>query len=112
MGWQFMSEKGYDPVKVSVKNIMGSDWMVACMIPKGNMMASMLKREEGENKELEEEFKIFLEKGISNLSRQGDTLVVEAGSEERVLVEDDIRKKQEEAQKAKLANAKGSGRFG
>ena len=38
--------------------------------------------------------------------------MVEAGSEERVLVEDDIRKKQEEAQKAKLANAKGSGRFG
>merc|ERR1711931_83279 len=94
-----------------------------------NMMASMLKRVEGgkftlikmncsnrecpkENKELEEEFKIFLEKGISNISRQGNTLVVEAGSEERVLVEDDIRKKQEEAQKAKLANAKGSGRFG
>ena len=105
--WQFMSEKvnlktiafnrilfcfvlqGYDPVKVSVKNIMGSDWIVACMIPKGNMMASMLKREEGgkftliklncsnrecpkENKELEGEFKIFLEKGISNLSRQGN----------------------------------------
>ena len=104
--WQFMSEKvnletvafnrilfcfvvqGYDPVKVSVKNIMGSDWIVACMIPKGNMMASMLKREEGgkftliklncsnrecpkENKELEDEFKIFLEKGISSLSRQG-----------------------------------------
>ena len=36
--------QGYDPVKVTVKNIMGSDWIVACMIPKGNMMASMLKK--------------------------------------------------------------------
>ena len=70
---------------------MGSDWIVACMIPKGNMMASMLKKvEDGEgfklvnfncsnkketpkeNKELEEDFKVFLEKGISNLVREGE----------------------------------------
>ena len=77
-------------MKVSIKNIMGPDWIVACMIPKGNMMASMLKKtEEGagfmlvsfncsskketpkENKDLEEDFKVFLEKGISNLVREG-----------------------------------------
>ena len=59
------------------------------MIPKGNMMASMLKRDEGgkfnlvkfncsnrdippENKDLEAEFKNFLEQGISNLVREGN----------------------------------------
>ena len=70
---------------------MGSDWIVACMIPKGNMMASMLKKVEvgegfklvnfncsnkketpKENKELEDDFKAFLEKGISNLVREGE----------------------------------------
>ena len=69
---------------------MGPDWIVACMIPKGNMMASMLKKEadgEGfklinfncsskketpkENKELEDDFKAFLGKGITNLVRDG-----------------------------------------
>eukprot|EP00091_Calanus_sinicus_P003337 TRINITY_DN134_c0_g1_i2.p1 TRINITY_DN134_c0_g1~~TRINITY_DN134_c0_g1_i2.p1 ORF type:complete len:136 (+),score=50.89 TRINITY_DN134_c0_g1_i2:140-547(+) len=126
--WQFVSEKGYDPVKVTVKNIMGSEWIVACMIPKGNMMASMLKKVDGkfqlvklncsnrecpkENRELEAEFKLFLEQGISNVVREGKTLVLEAGGQRRVLVEDDMRKKHEDEQKAKLAAAKGSGRFG
>merc|ERR1711892_703132 len=127
--WQFVSEKGYDPVKVTVQKIMGSDWMVACMIPKGNMMASVLKREEGgkfnlvkfncsnrdtpkENKELEAEFKAFLELGISNLIREGKTLIIEAGGQRKQLVEDDIRKKQEEAEKRKMSGATGSGRFG
>ena len=83
--------KGYDPVKVSIKNIMGPDWIVACMVPKGNMMASILKKAEDgagfklvnfncsskketlkENKELEEDFKVFLERGISNLVREGE----------------------------------------
>ena len=59
------------------------------MIPKGNMMASTLNKLEGdnydliefrcsnksetpeENKQLEEEIKQFLEKGISKISRQG-----------------------------------------
>eukprot|EP00092_Neocalanus_flemingeri_P007275 GFUD01007855.1.p1 GENE.GFUD01007855.1~~GFUD01007855.1.p1 ORF type:complete len:139 (+),score=43.40 GFUD01007855.1:42-458(+) len=127
--WQYVSEKGYDPVKVTVKNIMGSDWMVACMIPKGNSMVSMLKRDEGgkfslvklnctnrecpkENKELEAEFKIFLEQGISNLLRDGKNLIIEAGGKQKQLVEDDVMQKHNEAQKAKLASAKGSGRFG
>merc|ERR1712212_241113 len=119
--WEFISEKGYDPVKVSVKNIMGSDWIVACMIPKGNMMASMLKKNEDgsgfkqvnfncsnkketpkENKELEDEFREFLEKGVSNLEREDKSLIITAGFEQRVLTQDDVLKKQEEAKMAKL----------
>ena len=42
----------------------------------------------------------------------GKTLVLEAGGQRRVLVEDDMRKTAEDEQKAKLAAAKGSGRFG
>ena len=86
--------QGYDPVKVTIKNIMGSDWIVACMIPKGNVMASMLKKLDDnagfklvnfncsqkketpeENKDLEEEFKAFLEKGISGLVRDGKVYI-------------------------------------
>ena len=75
-------------MKVTVKNIMGSEWIVACMIPRGNMMASMLKKVDEkfqlvklkcsnrecrqENKELEAEFKCFLEHGISNVVREGE----------------------------------------
>merc|ERR1712098_143543 len=129
--WEFISDKGYDPVKVSVKNIMGSDWIVACMIPKGNMMASMLrKKDDGsgfeqvnfncsnkketpkENKELENEFREFLEKGISNLSREDKTLVISAGYEQRILTQDDVLKKQEEAKMAKLNPPRvGGGRY-
>ena len=71
-----------------MKNIMGSEWIVACMIPRGDMMASMLKMVNGkfqlvklncsnrecpqENKELESEFKCFLEQGINNVVREGE----------------------------------------
>ena len=75
-------------MKVTVKNIMWSEWIVAWMIPRGNMMASMLKKVEEkfqlvklncsnrecpqENKELEAEFKCFLEQGINNVVREGE----------------------------------------
>ena len=42
----------------------------------------------------------------------GKTLIIEAGGRQKQLVEDDMRKNYEEAEKAKLANAKGSGKFG
>jgi len=127
--WQFISEDGYDPAKFTVKNIMADDWMVACMIPKGKMMANMLKRnkEDGlfklvkftsnsvespeENKKLEDQLVSFLEKGISNITKEGKNLLLRnsAGTEIRVN-EDDIRQKQAEAQKSKASG--GSGRFG
>ena len=75
-------------MKITVKQMMGSDWMVACMIPKGKMMANMLKiTEDGsftltkfqssqsesreENKALEQDFLAFMEKGIVNMRRDG-----------------------------------------
>ena len=76
---------------MSIKNIMGSDWIVACMIPRGNMMASILKKTDDqngfklvnfncsnkketptENKYLENDLKAFLEQGISSLVRDGE----------------------------------------
>lgn len=127
--WQFVSDKAHDPIKITVKNIMGADWMVAAMIPKGKMMANMLKREdEGsfklvkfqasqkespeENKVLEEEFLSFMEAGITSIRKEGKTLILSAGEMERVLMEDDIRKRHEDQQKAKMLSMKGSGRFG
>ena len=81
--------QGWDPVKVTVKQMMGDQWMVACMIPKGKMMANMLKMnepgsfsllkfqasqkesEQEKNKILEEEFLTFMEKGITNIRKDG-----------------------------------------
>eukprot|EP00091_Calanus_sinicus_P004777 TRINITY_DN1511_c0_g1_i1.p1 TRINITY_DN1511_c0_g1~~TRINITY_DN1511_c0_g1_i1.p1 ORF type:complete len:123 (+),score=43.31 TRINITY_DN1511_c0_g1_i1:70-438(+) len=108
--WEFKSE-GCDPVKITVKNIMGPDWMVACMIPKGNMMVSMLKKvdsgfnlvqfncskkETKDNQELEAEFKASLEKGISNIVKEGKILKITAGDVQKVVFLDDILQKQEE----------------
>merc|ERR1712002_1035063 len=127
--WEYRSE-GCDPVKLTVKNITGSDWMVACMIPKGNMMVSMLKKVEDkftlvqfncskketkDNQELEAELKSFLEKGISDITRDGKTLKIRAGGAEREFSHDDMLQRQEEEKQKKLAEAKlasGSGRFG
>jgi hypothetical protein len=83
--------QGYDPVKVYIKNTMGPDWIIACMIPRGNMMASILKKTDDqngfklvnfncsnkketpkENIDLENDFKTFLEQGISSLVRDGE----------------------------------------
>ena len=129
--------------------------MVACMIPKGNMMVSMLKKVEDkftlvqfncskketkDNKELEAELKSFLEKGISNITKNGrkvkcilymypsngkwkknnlllsgKTLKITAGSVEKEFSHDDMLQRQEEEKQKKLAEAKlasGSGRFG
>ena len=72
-----------------MKNIMGADWMVAAMIPKGKMMANMLKRDDAghfnlvkfqssqkespeENKALEEEFLSLMEAGITNIRKEGE----------------------------------------
>ena len=84
--------QGYDPVK----NIRGPDWIVACMIPRGNMMASILKKVDNqngfklvnfncsnkketptENKYLLNDFKAFLEQGISSLVRDGESYILE-----------------------------------
>ena len=84
--WYFL--KAFDPIKVTVKNIVGAEWMVAAMIPKGKMMANLLKRDDAgsfklvkfqssekesreENKVLEEEFLSFMKAGITNIRKEG-----------------------------------------
>ena len=84
------------------------------------MMASVLRKQEGdaytlvnfncsakketpaENKELEEDFKSFLEKGISRISRAEEGLSVTAGAETRTLTLDNMLKRQDEAKRAAL----------
>ena len=104
------------------------------------MMTSVLRREEGEayslqqficsnkketppeNKDLETDFKTFLEKGICMISRTGgtayninahtnntldleDSLSVKAGDEMRTLTLDNMLKRQEEAKRAAMTAA-------
>ena len=85
-----IKSQGYDPVKISIKNLAGPEWFVACMIPKGNHMVSVLRKEDSgddyklvnfkcsnrtdtptENKDLEDDFRAFLEKGLCRISRSG-----------------------------------------
>ena len=115
------------------------------MIPKGNMMASTLNKVDAEsydllefrcsnkketpeeNKQLEEEIKLFLEKGISKISRQGDdlnmdrfwilmmlsvpyccsedSLEITAGSETKTVTLDLMLKRQEDAKRAAMTAA-------
>merc|ERR1712183_455812 len=96
-GWEFQTEKSPVPVKMIVKKMSPSDWIVACMVPRGNMMHCLLKVEEGGNNliqikfnttenetpldllEAETEMAEFLEAGITELAREGDNLTVKAG---------------------------------
>ena len=77
------------PVKLIVKKMGPSAWIVACMVPRGNMMHCMLKEIEGTNNlvqtkfiitlkevpedimEVEMEMNNFLESGITNINREG-----------------------------------------
>ena len=72
-------------MKVTVKQMLGNDWMVACMIPKANMLKmtdsgafSLVKfqcsqqESREENRHLEEEFLSFMEKGITSMRRDGE----------------------------------------
>ena len=76
------------PVKLTVKQFIGSDWMVACMVPKGNMMHCMLREVEGVVKQLkysitgkeipveimdiETQMSQFFEGEIKNIKREGE----------------------------------------
>ena len=40
------------PVKLTVKKFIGDDWMIACMVPKGNMMHCMVREVEGTLKQI------------------------------------------------------------
>ena len=50
--WELRTDVSPVPVKLTVKQFIGSDWMVACMVPKGNMMHCMLREVDGAIKQL------------------------------------------------------------
>jgi len=102
--WEYKTPKSPVPVKLTVKKMVGEDWMVACMVPRGNMMHCMLKEEEGVLKQVK--FNItgkeppveilevecimadFFEAGITNMTREGEVLKVHAGPKEMVFTLD------------------------
>ena len=50
--WEIRTDKSPVPVKLTVKQFIGSDWMIACMVPKGNMMHCMVRETEQGLKQL------------------------------------------------------------
>merc|ERR1712080_573502 len=102
--WEFKTPKAPVPVKLTVKKMNASDWMVACMVPRGNMMHCMLKEEEGtlmqtkfnitgkepplEIMEVECEMADFFEAVINDMVREGETLKVVAGTKNMVFTLD------------------------
>merc|ERR1711994_851421 len=100
--WEYKTPKAPVPVKLTVKKMVGTDWMVACMVPRGNMMHCMLKEEEGRLKQIK--FNItgkeppveilevecimadFFEAGITNMVREGEILKVYSGENQKEMV--------------------------
>merc|ERR1712059_76631 len=96
--WEYKSSKAPVPVKLTVKKMVGVEWMVACMVPRGNMMHCILREEEGTLKqikfnttdkdspveifELEMMMADFLEAGITNMIREGEMLRIFSGDKE------------------------------
>ena len=85
--WEIRTDKSPVPVKLTVKQFIGSDWMIACMVPKGNMMHCMVREtEEGlkqlkysitgkeipvEIMEMETIMSAFFEGEIKDIKREG-----------------------------------------
>ena len=86
--WEMRPDCSPVPVKLTVKQFIGSDWMVACMVPKGNMMHCMLREVDGGLKQLkysitgkeipveimdiETQLSQFFEGEIKNIKREGE----------------------------------------
>merc|ERR1719154_304268 len=101
-GWEIRTPK--NPVKLLVKQMSPSDWIVACMVPKGNMMHCILKEEDGNKNlkqvyfsateieqpsditEVETKMTEFLGCGIKEINLKdtiaGEVLVLKAGDKE------------------------------
>lgn len=98
--WELRTDKSPVPVKLTVKQFIGSDWMIACMVPKGNMMHCMVREtEEGlkqlkysitgkeipvEIMEIETIMSAFFEGEIKDIKREGDNLRMKAGDKDMV----------------------------
>jgi len=96
--WEIRTDKSPVPVKLTVKQFIGSDWMIACMVPKGNMMHCMVREtEEGlkqlkysitgkeipvEIMEMETIMSAFFEGEIKDIKREGDNLRMFAGDKD------------------------------
>merc|ERR1711902_219668 len=96
--WEIRTDKSPVPVKLTVKQFIGSDWMIACMVPKGNMMHCMVREtEEGlkqlkysitgkeipvEIMEMETIMSAFFEGEIKDIKREGDNWRMFAGDKD------------------------------
>jgi len=92
--WEMVTDKCPVPVKVTLAELPGM-WLVAAMIPKGNMIQCMLSKEGDsfhleklhmteketpiEIVEMEMELSRFLKKGVTKITRKGDSLRLEVG---------------------------------
>merc|ERR1712212_297699 len=102
--WEMVTDKCPVPVKVTLAELPGM-WLMAAMIPKGNMIQCML-RKEGENfhleklhmteketpieiVEMEMELSGFLKKGVTKITREGDSLRLEVGDGESMVFQVD-----------------------
>merc|ERR1712173_101017 len=88
------------PVKLTVKKFIGDDWMIACMVPKGNMMHCMVRETGGELKQIKynitaKELPVeimetegmladFFEAGITDIKREGENLRITSGGKDLV----------------------------
>merc|ERR1711910_198271 len=102
--WEMRTDSSPVPVKLTVKQFIGSDWMVACMVPKGNMMHCMLREVDGAIKqlqynitgkeipveimEIETTMSQFFEGEINDIKREGEKLRLRAGEKEMVFTLD------------------------
>jgi len=90
--WEMVTDKCPVPVKVTLAELPGM-WLMAAMIPKGNMIQCMLRKEGDsfhleklhmteketpiEIVEMEMELSKFLKKGVSKITREEDSLRIE-----------------------------------
>merc|ERR1712012_439833 len=102
--WELRTDKSPVPVKLTVKQFIGNVWMIACMVPKGNMMHCMVREVEGglkqmkynitgkeipvEIMEIETIMSGFFEGVINDIKREGESLRIKAGEKDMVFTLD------------------------
>eukprot|EP00092_Neocalanus_flemingeri_P097337 GFUD01124045.1.p1 GENE.GFUD01124045.1~~GFUD01124045.1.p1 ORF type:complete len:115 (-),score=31.70 GFUD01124045.1:45-389(-) len=107
--WELRVEMCPVPAKLTIKCLMGGTWMLACMVPKGNMMQCMMKKVDGrlellkfaitkrlppvEIIELESELADFFSVGVETIVREGDNLrLSRKGTEYLFSVDKNVKK--------------------
>merc|ERR1711953_600591 len=83
--WEMRPDSSPVPVKLTVKQFIGSDWMMACMVREVDGAVKQLKYSitgkeiPVEIMEIETELSQFFEGEIKNIKREGEKLSVVAG---------------------------------